>query len=93
MHQATYVPIFFANDSNESIFEGISALGKIAVQERVDFDDSKTEDCVNQIVCHGSNISRHMHRQCATMDMVTLQRGEISLNSVSTQFQLSFNSL
>ncbi|WP_198361919.1 hypothetical protein [Herbaspirillum sp. meg3] len=81
-HQATYVPIFFANDSNESFLEGVSAVRKIAAQERFDFDDSKTEGCVNQIACSGSNISRHVHRQCATMDMVALQRGELGLNSV-----------
>ncbi|WP_237719887.1 hypothetical protein [Herbaspirillum sp. CF444] len=73
-HQATYVPIFFSNDSNESFLRGVSAPVKIAAQENFDFGDSKTEGCVNQFVCGGSSSARHVHRQCATMDMVMLQR-------------------
>jgi hypothetical protein len=47
-HQATYVPIFFANDSNESFLRRISALKKIVAQERFDFSDSKMRVGVNQ---------------------------------------------
>ncbi|WP_167541874.1 hypothetical protein [Herbaspirillum rhizosphaerae] len=79
-HQATYVPIFFTNDSNESFLRGISASEKIAAQERFDFDDSKTAGRVNQIVWSGSDALRHEHRQCATMDTAMLQRGEPGLN-------------
>jgi hypothetical protein len=47
-HQATYVPIFFTNDSNESFLRRVSALKKIVAQERFDFGDSKSRVGVNQ---------------------------------------------
>jgi hypothetical protein len=75
-HQATYVPIFFANDSNESFLRRISALKKIAAQERFDFGDSKirvgvnqSESKQNQNVWQRKVMHRHIHRQSAMMDM------------------------
>ncbi|WP_265211507.1 hypothetical protein [Herbaspirillum lusitanum] len=42
------MPIFFANDSNESFLRRNSAFKKIAAQERFDFGDSKIRVGVNQ---------------------------------------------